>query len=423
MEHQKSVFTALVVNGSQVYNLATVRLTAWLQQNGGRVQVYQAPAGPGDMELLAADRLYLSALFSWDLPALLEIAGRAQRWGLPVEIGGPAAEFNAAWIAEQTGIEPWRGVHPCAAVPLENPRMTWTSRGCPARCPFCQVWRVEGALVELDDWQPAPLVMDNNFLACSPGHQERTLRKLVAAGYRRIDFNQGLDARLYTPGFRQLLERCDIRLRYWRFACDQAEEWPAVERALRDLQAAGIPWAAIRIYLLYNYTDSPEEAAARAELLIGSRDRPLACPWPMAYRPLDWMQADDYVAPGWTLRQVRDFRRYYSRPRIWRSSSWQDYDRRRPRGVPSGYSADWNEIAARIKSEAGWRCEQCGHPHAPEAGYTLTVHHIDGHPGHNARSNLVALCQRCHLAVQQAGAIQPGQLPLWPEMVPPWTRR
>ena len=60
---------------------------------------------------------------------------------------------------------------------------------------------------------------------------------------------------------------------------------------------------------------------------------------------------------------------------------------------------NWEALATAVKEAAGWRCEQCGHPHEPAAGYTLTVHHIDGDPGHNAPENLVALCQRCHLGL------------------------
>jgi 5-methylcytosine-specific restriction endonuclease McrA len=61
------------------------------------------------------------------------------------------------------------------------------------------------------------------------------------------------------------------------------------------------------------------------------------------------------------------------------------------------YPNDWAAIATAIKARAGWRCEHCHHPHDPDAGYTLTVHHIDGNPFNNDPSNTRALCQRCHL--------------------------
>ncbi|HDD36640.1 hypothetical protein DRN34_03175 [Thermococci archaeon] len=64
------------------------------------------------------------------------------------------------------------------------------------------------------------------------------------------------------------------------------------------------------------------------------------------------------------------------------------------------YPENWDEIAREIKERAGWKCENCGHPHDPENGYCLTVHHLDGNPANCRYSNLVALCQRCHLAIQ-----------------------
>ena|SRR5579859_1247767 len=76
------------------------------------------------------------------------------------------------------------------------------------------------------------------------------------------------------------------------------------------------------------------------------------------------------------------------------------------------YPADWPEIAERIKRAARYCCEECGHPHEPAAGYTLTVHHIDGDKTNCHWRNLVALCQRCHLHIQSVW--HPGQLWLFP---------
>lgn len=64
------------------------------------------------------------------------------------------------------------------------------------------------------------------------------------------------------------------------------------------------------------------------------------------------------------------------------------------------YPTNWREIANRIKSAAGWRCERCQHAHDVPAGFVLTVHHLDGVKANCADWNLAALCQRCHLKVQ-----------------------
>jgi hypothetical protein len=66
----------------------------------------------------------------------------------------------------------------------------------------------------------------------------------------------------------------------------------------------------------------------------------------------------------------------------------------------SEYCSDWPEVATGVKDVAGWKCIRCGHRHEPEAGYVLTVHHMDMDPSNNKWWNLLALCQRCHLTIQ-----------------------
>jgi len=64
------------------------------------------------------------------------------------------------------------------------------------------------------------------------------------------------------------------------------------------------------------------------------------------------------------------------------------------------YPDDWKARATEVKTEAGWGCVRCEHPHDPPAGYTLTVHHLDNDKSNTRWWNLAALCQRCHLQIQ-----------------------
>ena len=66
----------------------------------------------------------------------------------------------------------------------------------------------------------------------------------------------------------------------------------------------------------------------------------------------------------------------------------------------SKYPDNWKEIAKAVKNAANWKCVRCGHRHEPEAGYCLTVHHLDINPANCAWWNIPALCQRCHLTIQ-----------------------
>jgi len=65
-----------------------------------------------------------------------------------------------------------------------------------------------------------------------------------------------------------------------------------------------------------------------------------------------------------------------------------------------GYPKDWPTLAILIKRAANWLCEECHAPHDPPMGYTLTVHHKDGNKSNLTKSNLIPLCQRCHLRRQ-----------------------
>jgi len=71
------------------------------------------------------------------------------------------------------------------------------------------------------------------------------------------------------------------------------------------------------------------------------------------------------------------------------------------------YPPNWNAIAAEIKNQAGWKCEQCGlQCRLPSERFdthkrTLTVAHINHVESDCRPENLVALCPRCHLAYDQ----------------------
>ncbi len=74
----------------------------------------------------------------------------------------------------------------------------------------------------------------------------------------------------------------------------------------------------------------------------------------------------------------------------------------------NAYPANWPEIAHQIKDRANWRCEHCHHPHDKTTNHCLTVHHLDLDKANCAYTNLVALCQRCHLHIQ--AKFTPGQI-------------
>lgn len=89
-------------------------------------------------------------------------------------------------------------------------------------------------------------------------------------------------------------------------------------------------------------------------------------------------------------------------------------------GAAAGrYPPEWPAAAWAIKTMAGWACERCGHPHEDQPPWVLTVHHLDGDKWNLQSWNLAALCQRCHLRVQNRVIFYQD----WPFPHSPWMAR
>ena len=64
------------------------------------------------------------------------------------------------------------------------------------------------------------------------------------------------------------------------------------------------------------------------------------------------------------------------------------------------YPKCWPEISRRIKIERHFTCEGCGQVGSKYRN-PLTVHHVDYNPQNNSPGNLLVLCAKCHLGLQQ----------------------
>ena len=79
-------------------------------------------------------------------------------------------------------------------------------------------------------------------------------------------------------------------------------------------------------------------------------------------------------------------------------------------GKTKEYPDGWREFANLLKTECGWKCERCSHPHDPESGHCLTVHHLTGNKQQSFKDRwaFAVLCQACHLKIQ--GRVKMDQL-------------
>src|SRR3990172_7132536 len=175
--------------------------------------------------------LYLSTPFSWMLPHARGLA-LAHKGKGRVEIGGPAAIINRDKID-------WAKVGescPYDVLSMHNPLATFTTRGCIRSCKFCAVPKIDGEFRELKAWKPNPVVCDNNFLAASNSHIRSAIDKLKEFPY--TDFNQGLDARIFTRFHAEQLSR--LRGVKFRFALDHSNTAGAVKNAIDLARSHGL---------------------------------------------------------------------------------------------------------------------------------------------------------------------------------------
>jgi hypothetical protein len=264
------------------------------------------------IEWMDGDRAYLSVVFTWDLPQAYQRAVWLRQMGHEVYAGGPACKLMPDYLADVAHVN---GLQ-VPALERHNPLATFTSRGCVRRCGFCAVPRIEGDLVELEDWPIRPIVCDNNLLACSKAHFDRVVDRLKPL--RGIDFNQGLDARLLNEYHADRLAELDCMV---RLAFDSVSYESQFMRAYEILRAAKIPKKRIRVYVLVGYRDTPEDALYRLRTVAGLGIDPN----PMRYNPLDTLRRDSYVGPGWTDSELTRYVRYWANLRYFRAVPFEEF--------------------------------------------------------------------------------------------------
>jgi pyruvate-formate lyase-activating enzyme len=308
---------ALVINCSAPhYNLGARKLADWL-----RTQEYEVEYWEGDPGMFgaSADLVCLSVIFSWHAPIALQVAMRVKN-NAEVWCGGPGMFALKKWWHDQSGIDLVPGLDSRFENQQGQYRMTFASRGCPVNCYFCIVPRLEGTAFTLNwNFQPAPILCDNNLSALPDAFQDHIIRRYQEDGVVLQDCNSGFEPRTFTE---------DTYHRWkpfykgaWRFALDETRELEDVGRMMDILKAE--PASKKRVYVLIG--NEPIQACyERAQKVIEWGGEPYVQP----IMPLNALSRDDLkVRHDWTKQKLKDFARFYNRW-IWRSVSLQTY---RPR--------------------------------------------------------------------------------------------
>ena len=99
--------------------------------------------------------------------------------------------------------------------------------------------------------------MDNNVLACPHGIEQ--MKDMIGKGVR-VDFNQGLDARLITPEIAEILSKLKW-IRQIRMSCDTDAMLDVVLTAIQRLKDCGVKPYRVFVYLLVQDVESAERRA------------------------------------------------------------------------------------------------------------------------------------------------------------------
>lgn len=128
---------------------------------------------------------------------------------------------------------------------------------------------------------------------------------------RYVDFNQGVDARLFDERKVELLS--SIAIRPLRVAFDDLKTLPAYEKAIRMSAKAGIK--DFSNYLLYNFKDKPIELYQRLKINVDLCEelKVSIYSFPMKYHPIrkgkddevDLSHNRDYIGVHWNRKYIR----------------------------------------------------------------------------------------------------------------------
>ena len=150
----------------------------------------------------------------------------------------------------------------------KNKAYGFLTRGCPNNCSFCIVSGKEGRcsvkVADLSEWwrgQAEIVLLDANILACK--ERKELLQQLIDSG-AKVDFTQGLDARLVTEDIALLLGQ--VRKSRVHFAFDFMQNEKKIVDGLKIYKEICNPNARNAIvYILTNYDTTIEQDLYRVK--------------------------------------------------------------------------------------------------------------------------------------------------------------
>jgi len=296
--------------------LGLLKIASYWREKGASVELVRGCAPPSR----EPNQIYVTSLFTWAWEPVWK-AVKYYKNSFPnveVQLGGIYASIMKAHAelsgADHVHVGVLREVEDSIPaydlVPEWDATIIQTSRGCNRRCPYCAVWRVEGKIKSTKErissliypGHKRIILWDNNLLQ-SPNWRSifDELILLSQCSGLKVDFNQGLDARLVTDEVAEKIAR--MKTSCVRFSYDNKPMGQKVARAIDLLNEVGLRRRHIGVYLLFNYMDSPDELFERVRHVLEAG----AVAMPLRYQPLDSLRYNSHTGPFWDKERLDQF--------------------------------------------------------------------------------------------------------------------
>ena len=283
-------------------NLALMKISAYHKANGDNVEWYTPFAEKYDI-------VYMAKVFTFtnDYMFVFNNADCVMR-------GGTGYDYRTVLPTQIDRMQPDYTIYPHID---RHTAYGFLTRGCPNKCKWCVVPKKEGNIrpyMDVDDIaidnRHNLVLMDNNILAAGDYAMEQ-FEKIINSRYR-VDFNQGLDARLVDDEVAKMLAKMRW-ISSIRFGCDTPAQIVEVEKAISLIdQYSANP----KHYFLYTIItkDMNESYERISHFRRNKRIRVQAQP----YRDLD---NSKQVLPQWQ----KDMARWANRKEIFKTVDFKDY--------------------------------------------------------------------------------------------------
>ena len=286
--------------------------------------------------------------------------------------------------------------------PVNDAYFGYASRGCIRKCHFCGVPKLEGPQKEMPPLSKLVegvtakhgikkdlVLMDNNITASA--RYKEVIAEIRDLGFtpgaylerkgkrakRRVDFNQGVDARILAKSPMYLREMATICISPLRIAFDHVGIRKVYDTAVRMAADNGI--TSLSNYMLYNFMDTPDDLYIRMKLNIGLNEELGIRIWsfPMRYQPVT-LKDRSHIGRHWNLYYLRSFQIMLQATR----------------GIVSGSKLFFNHAYGSNKEEFK---KLLSFPH----GFIFHREHYENGPGRPVRDEYEAIINRMSTKQQE----------------------